>query len=625
MLDAVALSPDVRAFIQDFRGYIEVKHIVILATLTLFWIGFRRIQRMESGHVKEVRRLASAGAHDRAGELQMREGNLEEAYNLFVRGNHHARASQCAEKLGRLPQAAEHAISAGNIDRAAQLYEQMGQWTLAAQHYARAGRPLKAAEAAAHDPTMTPDQVADFWEDAFTAAEDDVFRDPSAVAMGTLSKIARKAYEAQKRAGNQSRAAHFKRLLDPANVTLTYGHAPGAQAAADQLPKIPTPSPPQPAEGVPRQVAPSPSVPPASPAAGSDHAAERYELQEKLGEGGMGVVYRAQDRVLERTVAMKFLPESLTASDLAKEMFAKEAKAAAAVNHPNIITVHDYGVMNGRPFLCMEFVEGVSVDEMLRHARQGLALGDALEIGAGLFTALGYAHGRGVVHRDVKPANVMRTHEGVVKLADFGIAKLMEPGKGQTKIVGTPPYMAPEQFTGQGIDARTDVFAAGVTLYELLTGQLPYEGIDRSKRPVGLREHRSDIPAMVEEVVLLCIEPDIEDRPVSAVKLAKAMKKLRAKYAAAESGIRPSLFRAAPPPTTPAATVGDEDEHVPAPQQAPAQPPASRPVTAFDRMRSRRPRATNTGYAVVKSRDESSNAGQPYAGTMAMGADRKKR
>jgi tRNA A-37 threonylcarbamoyl transferase component Bud32 len=564
--------------------------IAALVSLVGLWIVARILRSKDPAYLVEVRNYASLGEFAKAGEIQLRHHNYEEAYNLFLRGNLHEKASVCAERLGRTEQAAEHAREAGNLERAAALYEQVGRYGEAAKLFDKAGLRHKTALALAKDRSATPDQIARGWDDAFRqiAADDRLATDAS--KQRELVEIAKKATIAFGRIGNEERANHYERISEPDALREHLERSGRTRAAASPEPETPVAGvEPQADADAARAAADALAKTAVQPTQESDvkssSGTERYQIGAKLGEGGMGVVYKARDSVLDRDVALKFLPETLTANDMAREMFAKEAKAAASVTHPNIITIHDYGVMDGKPFLCMELVDGEPLREMIdKTGGKGLPLPLALEIAEGLLSALAFAHARSVVHRDVKPPNVMRTSQGVVKLADFGIAKLMEPGQSATKVVGTPAYMAPEQFVGRGIDNRTDLFAAGVTLYETLTCQLPYEGADRATAPKAVREHRPEVPADLEHVIMRCIAAAPEQRPDSGAALAKAMRKIRQRFDTTGAP------RVAAPPASPA------------PAQREAAPP-NEPTgdSAWARMRRRAPPEKETGYAVVKS------------------------
>src|SRR6185503_8393859 len=193
-----------------------------------------------------------------------------------------------------------------------------------------------------------------------------------------------------------------------------------------------------------------------------------YRILDKLGEGGMGVVYKAQDSRLERLVALKFLPESLAADPLAKQRFLNEAKAASALNHPNVAVVYDVGEVDSASFIAMELVEGESLKARLRSGP--LTISQIQSLGLQIAQGLHAAHSRGIVHRDIKPDNILLTRDGRIKIMDFGIAKLgLSSNLTQTGMtLGTLAYMSPEQVLGEEVDHRADLWSLGVVLYEML-------------------------------------------------------------------------------------------------------------------------------------------------------------
>src|SRR5690348_9694397 len=235
----------------------------------------------------------------------------------------------------------------------------------------------------------------------------------------------------------------------------------------------------------------------------------RYRVVERLGGGGMGVVYRARDERLERDVALKFLPPHLSTDQAAKKRFLVEARAAAALEHPNICTVHEIGdTDDGQLYIVMAYYDGETLEQ--RITRGPLAVGEALRIAAEIARGLGKAHERGIVHRDIKPSNIIITSDGLVKILDFGIAKLATASATQTiGIVGTLAYMSPEQAFGEAVDHRTDFWSLGVVLYEMLAGIRPFRGTGQqavlfnalADDPDPLCDLRPDAPPSIDPLI----------------------------------------------------------------------------------------------------------------------------
>ncbi len=241
-----------------------------------------------------------------------------------------------------------------------------------------------------------------------------------------------------------------------------------------------------------------------------------YRLVGKIGEGGMGVVYKAEDTKLRRTVALKFLPPEFTRDDVARARFLREARTAASLDHPYICTVFEINEQAGRTFIAMAFIEGRSLKDRIAEGPMGTAEAKtiALQVGEGLKAA----HARGIVHRDIKPGNIMLTPEGRVKILDFGLAKLDQGADVTltTGILGTVAYMSPEQARGETVDRRTDIWSFGATLYEMLTGSPPFG--KRAEQPLiyavlneepkPMRDMRPDIPRAAEQIVLKALQKD---------------------------------------------------------------------------------------------------------------------
>jgi serine/threonine protein kinase len=270
-----------------------------------------------------------------------------------------------------------------------------------------------------------------------------------------------------------------------------------------------------------------------------------YKLVEKLGQGGMGVVYKARDTRLERFVAIKVLPAESVVGPERNRRFAQEAKAASALNHPNIVTVHDLDSAGDVHFIVMEYVAGKTLDRLI--GDKGMKLSYALGYAVQIADALSKAHSAGIIHRDLKPSNVMVTEDGTVKVLDFGLAKLMEPGEPdesartatvhteEGKIVGTVTYMSPEQAEGKKVDARSDVFSFGSVLYEMLTGRPAFRGETKASTLAAIinqesqspREIVSDLPEEVERVLLRCLRKDPQRRWQSMADLASVLQDLK--------------------------------------------------------------------------------------------------
>ena len=271
----------------------------------------------------------------------------------------------------------------------------------------------------------------------------------------------------------------------------------------------------------------------------------RYRIAEKLGEGGMGVVYKARDTTLERTVALKFLAAHLLNDDEARQRFLREAKAAAALDHPNICTVYEVGEAEGKTFLAMAFLKGETLED--RIAKGPLPLKDALDIARQVAEGLNAAHAEGVVHRDVKPANILVSPDGRATIMDFGLARLTEASKltRQDQTVGTAAYMSPEQLQGGEVDHRTDVWALGCTLYEMVAGvrlfkgqydqALAYEILNEEPEP--LTGVRSGVPMELELLVAKCLAKDPDDRYAHADEIARDLRTLADKLRSGRSTI----------------------------------------------------------------------------------------
>jgi serine/threonine protein kinase/tetratricopeptide (TPR) repeat protein len=276
-----------------------------------------------------------------------------------------------------------------------------------------------------------------------------------------------------------------------------------------------------------------------------------YKVVRKLGEGGMGEVYLAQDTKLDRQVALKFLCEQFASDRSFKARFKREARAAAALNHPNIITIHEVAEHEDRPFIAMEFVEGQSLKELI--AGKDLSIDKVTDLGIQISQGLAKAHQAGIVHRDVKPQNILIDKDGRARICDFGLAKLkrevMLTKTGTT--VGTVSYMSPEQGQGKEVDQRSDIFSLGVVLYEMVTGQLPFKGeheaaivysiVNEAAEP--LARYKADVPEELQRIVDKALRKDPQTRYQSAADMVADLKEVQRESATTGTLSARSAFR----------------------------------------------------------------------------------
>jgi tetratricopeptide (TPR) repeat protein len=512
-----------------------------------------------AGQADVARRLrgdAAAARGDRtvAAELFEQSGRWEDAAQAWLAQRRPERAARCYERLGQPTQAAETWRAAGELARAGRAFEEAGEYDAAIECYGRCGERERLAallekteaffeaaqvaldegnadRAIANLQRLSPAD-AHYAEACRKLAEIFAARGELPLAIGKLDDaVAVAAAEhladlQEIRAGLLERAERFEEALGAwEEVRRRDFHRPGAAERVEALRERVAAQARAEAE---TRVRTAPQTAPQQ---------ERYEIQGELGRGGMGIVHRAFDKRLGRAIALKRLPESLREHPKVVELFLREARAAAQLNHPNIVTVHDVDQHDGTYFITMECLEGLPLNALLRR-HQRFPAATVARIGMQVCAGLGYAHSRSIVHRDIKTANLFMTRDKVVKIMDFGLAKsLAEVRRAGTVIGGTPYYMAPEQALGDSVDGRADLYALGVTFFELATGTLPWTEGDvvyhhRHTPPPDPRERAAGVPDALADLILQLMAKEPAARPASAAEVAARLKALLAPGAA---------------------------------------------------------------------------------------------
>jgi len=482
-----------------------------------------------------------------AAECFLKAGDPVRAAELFENAGEFARAAECYQGVGAFANAADAAVRAGDkaraaaffenakqFDRAAEIRAELGHFDLAAKFFAQSGRYFEAAQAAAkmnseqemvnYLQQVTADDL-NYQEAVVQLARLFVRRGWSSLAIEKLKMVLgqedvqadnlglwdvlAEAYEAL---GELQKTADLLHRI----MAVQYDFHDADKRRAAALQRIGEEERREDAIRSTGQIA---SAPGGDPAANG----HRYELQKMLGRGGMGSVYVAYDHLLKRQVAYKVLSSELARSPEAREQLLGEARAAAALNHPNIITVFDIGFKGDQPFICMELVEGENYASLLRRKKR-LEISEAMHLLVSACQALEHAHRKGIVHRDLKPSNMLLTTENRVKIVDFGLAQFAtgdDKLEANASMSGTPKYVSPEQARALETDPRSDIYSLGASLYELLVGHAPFTGgnlvMQHLYSPVPpLRKERPEIPVPLEELVLLCLAKNPGERFQSA-------------------------------------------------------------------------------------------------------------
>jgi len=473
----------------------------------------------------------------RAAEVYMEAGNYLDAARCYEHCGAHRQAAEAYQRIGERSRAAEMFGRCQDYEQAAALYEETGDMEQAARMFGEAGRFYRAA-LAAKKAGMVDQAIAHLQRVAAGSPEYQAslvelaghFTDRGlpgvaleklrkAIGDQTLSSHNIDVYyamaEAAQEMGDIDRACEILRNI--------VGESYNYRDAVGRLQKLE------------KKAAASPvaSAPAEDVLESKLGGGERYEFQEKLGAGGMGIVYRAHDRLLDRVVAYKMLMEQFMEIEEIRDRFLREARSAAQLNHPNIVSIYDMGIEQGRLFIIMEFVEGVSYYRILDREGQ-LPVNVVLHFMIGVLKALAHAHAHGVIHRDIKPSNVMLTRKRVVKIADFGLAKILQHAKneGSQRASGTPLYMSPEQILGKPLDFRTDIYAFGGSVFHLLSGEPPFvEGEvlyhHVHTKPRKLSDLRRDVPPALESIVMRCLSKDPAERFQNPEEILTALRSVK--------------------------------------------------------------------------------------------------
>lgn len=449
--------------------------------------------------------------YDRAGECYERFGDGAQAAEMFQQAGDRARAAENYERAGLFAEAAECYALAGDSAREAELLEKAGVCFRAGQIHLENGREEAAISAFQKIKSDDPD----FVEAATLLGEIFQKREMYSLAIAKLQE----AMDQREIDRDTVRAFYCLASVREANGDIAEANDLYQKILAfdfhygDTEQRLARTS-----EQLTAQEEASASAASVSTASGQSG---RYIIRGTLGRGGMGIVYKAEDTVLDRTVAFKVLPETLKENPQALKNFLREAKSAAQLNHPNIVTVYDAGEQDGVFYIAMEYVDGKTLKEIIK--RKGMIAPKAIiHVVAQMAEALAYAHEKKIVHRDIKTANTMWTKERKAKIMDFGLAKVIEEVRNHTTVVsGTPYYMSPEQTLGKNIDHRTDIYSLGVSVFEMATatlpfteGNLPYHHVHTP--PPSPREFNAELPDVLVRIIERCLRKDPADRYQSA-------------------------------------------------------------------------------------------------------------
>ncbi|MBI3610488.1 MAG: protein kinase [Nitrospirae bacterium] len=447
-----------------------------------------------------------AGRIKEAGEMLMKGGDFTRANEIFMSSGDPLLAAQALERAKRYNEAAQLYLKAGAYEVAARLLEESGDYYEAGMIFHKLGRiedtvaflqKVETQSGNYYSASLLLGQI--FMERGMLDAARERYKKlikKGEIGPDTLEPYYNLALIYEKNREYQNALFLFEKILAE-----NYNFK-------DVRERIETVK-----EGLRREKALSES--PKTGDAGGTRG--RYKLSQKLGQGGMGVVYLAEDSVLNRVVAYKVLPPSVRDNPKVLEGFLQEARVAAAINHPNIVTIYDTGSEGVDPYIVMEFVDGISLKELLEKISP-MPINDLAAVAKQICRGLEYAHNKNVIHRDIKPANIMINKEKTVKIMDFGLAKILSESEIEgTGVKGTPLYMSPEQIMGKRVDHRTDLYSLGCTLYRMATGRPPFIDGDvyyhhMHTPPVPPRTLNPKLPEALNQIILKCLAKDADQR-----------------------------------------------------------------------------------------------------------------
>ena len=461
--------------------------------------------------------------HAKAGACYERHGAHDQAAEMYRLADDFDAASAAFERAGEFTRAAECCALAGNGEREANLLEKAGELMEAGEAYHREGLDDQAISALQQVEGESFPVASSLLASIFQSRGQlslAIKQLTQAIGESELDRVSLPMFYMLATLHEENQCPAEALEIYEQVMGIDYHHQDVEMRAArlrEPLAAVDA-APPKPQAG--------------GPANNMGTQSERYEVVGELGRGGMGIVYKAKDTVLDRIVAFKVLPDSFQENPQAVNNFLREAKAAAKLNHPNIVTVYDAGEQAGRYYIAMEYVDGTTLKEILRR-RGPIGPSGVLQVLIHVCEALAYAHEKKVVHRDIKTANAMWTRDKKAKIMDFGLAKVVEEVRNHTTVVsGTPYYMSPEQTLGKNVDHRTDIYSLGVTAFELVTGSVPFKDGNIPYHhvhtaPPDVRSLRPDVPEPVASLIARCLEKDAADRYQTAGEILDVVRAIR--------------------------------------------------------------------------------------------------